>query len=162
MKNKVKKPKIQWFENSYNLDECFPPVRVQITWATTVSAFQKLKMYVKVYFQLNVEYICFSYVQLKKCMIYRKSLVKISKCACFMLIIKSSRRFSNIRNNHLEVFLGKAVNYSKFTGEHPRGSVISIKLLCNFIEIALRHGCSPANLLRVFRTYFDKNTYVEV
>ena len=56
MKNKVKKPKIQWFENSYNLDECFPPVRVQITWATTVSAFQKLKMYVKVYFQLNVEY----------------------------------------------------------------------------------------------------------
>ena len=119
-------------------------------------------MYVKVYFQLNVEYICFSYVQLKKCMIYRKSLVKISKCACFMLIIKSSRRFSNIRNNHLEVFLGKAVNYSKFTGEHPRGSVISIKLLCNFIEIALRHGCSPANLLRVFRTYFDKNTYVEV
>ena len=30
---------------------------------------------------------------------------------------------------------------SKFTGEHPRQSVISMKkLLCNFIEIALRHG----------------------
>ena len=65
-----------------------------------------------------------------------------------MLIIKSSRRFSNIRNNPLEVFLGKAVNYSTFTGEHPRRSVM--------------HGCSPTNLLRVFRTYFDKNTYVEV
>ena len=30
----------------------------------------------------------------------------------------------------------------------------SIKLLCNFIEIALRHGCSPANLLHIFRTPF--------
>ena len=26
-------------------------------------------------------------------------------------------------------------------------SVISIKLFCNFIEIALRHTCSPVNLL---------------
>ena len=29
--------------------------------------------------------------------------------------------------------------------------------LCNFIEIALRHGCSPVNLLHVFRTPFLKN-----
>ena len=28
----------------------------------------------------------------------------------------------------------------------------------NFIEIALRHGCSPANLLHIFRTPFPKNT----
>ena len=34
----------------------------------------------------------------------------------------------------------------------------SIKLLCNFIEIALRHGCSPINLLHIFRTRFPKNT----
>ena len=26
------------------------------------------------------------------------------------------------------------------------------KLLCNFIEITLRHGCSPVNLLHIFRT----------
>ena len=32
---------------------------------------------------------------------------------------------------------------SKFTGENPCQSVISMKLLCNFIEITLRHGCSP-------------------
>ena len=32
------------------------------------------------------------------------------------------------------------------------------KMLCNFIEIALRHGCSPANLLHIFRTTFPKNT----
>ena len=38
-------------------------------------------------------------------------------------------------------------NMSKFAGEHPRQSVISIKLQSNFIEIKLRHGCSPINLL---------------
>ena len=47
---------------------------------------------------------------------------------------------------------------SKFTGEHPCRSVISIKLLCNFIEIALRHGCSPLNLQHIFRTPFCRNT----
>ena len=29
---------------------------------------------------------------------------------------------------------------------------------CNFIEIALRRGCSPVNLLHIFRTPFPKNT----
>ena len=31
-------------------------------------------------------------------------------------------------------------------------------LLCNFIEIILRHGDSPINLLHIFRTPFPKNT----
>ena len=30
--------------------------------------------------------------------------------------------------------------------------------LCNFIETALRHGCSPTNLLHIFRTPFPRNT----
>ena len=47
---------------------------------------------------------------------------------------------------------------SKFTGEHPCRSVISLKLQSNFIEIALRHRCSPVNLLHIFRTPFPKNT----
>ena len=47
---------------------------------------------------------------------------------------------------------------SKFTGDHPCRSTISIKLLCNFIEMALRHGWSPVNLLQIFRTSFPKNT----
>ena len=45
---------------------------------------------------------------------------------------------------------------SKFTGEHPCRNVILIKLLCNIIEITLRHGFSPVNLLRNFRTPFPK------
>ena len=64
---------------------------------------------------------------------------------------------------------------SKFTREHPCRSVISIKLLFSFIEITLRHVCSPVEelpwnhtsvqhgyslvtLLHIFRTHFLKNT----
>ena len=47
---------------------------------------------------------------------------------------------------------------SKFTGEHPCRSVVSIKSQSNFIEITLQHGCSPVNLLHIFRTLFPKNT----
>ena len=32
-----------------------------------------------------------------------------------------------------------------------------VQKLCNFIEITLRHGCSPVNLLHIFRTPFLKN-----
>ena len=48
--------------------------------------------------------------------------------------------------------------FSKFTGKHSCRSVISIKLLCNFIKITLWHGCSPVNLLHIFRTPLLKNT----
>ena len=49
---------------------------------------------------------------------------------------------SQYRSSRPEVFLSKDVLKicSKFKGEHPCRSVISIKLQCNFIEIALRHG----------------------
>ena len=36
--------------------------------------------------------------------------------------------------------------------------MISIKLLAGFIEIILRHGCSPVNFLHIFRATFPKNT----
>ena len=36
--------------------------------------------------------------------------------------------------------------------------MISIKLLCNFIEITLPHGCSPVNSLYIFRKPFSGNT----
>ena len=47
---------------------------------------------------------------------------------------------------------------SKFTGEHPCRSAISIKLQSSFIETTLWHECSPSNLLYIFRTPFPKNT----
>ena len=53
------------------------------------------------------------------------------------------------RSSHIEVLLVKGVLKirSKFTGEHPCRS--------NFIEITLRHGCSPVYLLHIFRTPFS-------
>ena len=55
------------------------------------------------------------------------------------------------RSSPPEVFLGNVVLQirGKFTGEHPCQSAISIKLQINFIEVTLRHGCSPVNLLRI-------------
>ena len=48
------------------------------------------------------------------------------------------------RSSHPEVSLVKSVLKicSKSAGKHPRQNVISIKLLCNFIEIALLFECS--------------------
>ena len=64
------------------------------------------------------------------------------------------------RSSHPQVFLEKGVLKlcNKFTGEHPCRGVISIKLLCNFIEITLSHACSHVNLLEIFRTRFSKNS----
>ena len=58
------------------------------------------------------------------------------------------------------MFLGKGFLkiYSTFTREHSCRSVISIKLICNIIEITLLHGYSPVNLLYIFRTSIPKNT----
>ena len=66
----------------------------------------------------------------------------------------------SIRSSPPEVFLGKGVLKicNKYTRENLCRSVILIKLLCNFIEITLRHGCSPVNLLDIFRTSSSKNT----
>ena len=65
-----------------------------------------------------------------------------------------SSMFLASRSSHLEVSLGKGVLKicSNFTGEHPCQSTISID------EIALRHGCSPVNLLHTFETSFLKST----
>ena len=64
------------------------------------------------------------------------------------------------RSSRSEVFLVECVLKicSKFTGEHPCRSVISIKFQSNFIQITLRHGCSPVFLLHIFRTPFTKDT----
>ena len=56
----------------------------------------------------------------------------------------------NYKSSHPEAFLGKGVLRicSKFTGEHPCRSAISIKLQANLL----------VNLLHIFRTPFIKNT----
>ena len=64
-----------------------------------------------------------------------------------------------IRSSRPEVFLGKGVRKmcTKLTGEYPSRTVISIKLLCNFIKITLSHGCFFCK----FAAYFQNNSAQE-
>ena len=59
---------------------------------------------------------------------------------------------SYFRSSHPDVFLGKGVLKlcSKFTGEHPCRSAISVKMQSNW--------CSLVHLLLIFRTTFLRNT----
>ena len=76
-----------------------------------------------------------------------------------MKLVTGALKLTNYRSSHQEAFLAKGVLklWSKFTGEHPCQSMISIKLLCNFIEIALQLGCFLVNLLHIFRTTLEKH-----
>ena len=76
------------------------------------------------------------------------------------VIFHSKKVRSVYRSSHSDVFLRKSVLKicSKFTGEHPCPSAISIKLQSNLIEIILWHGSSPVNLLHIFRTPSRRNT----
>ena len=58
-----------------------------------------------------------------------------------------------VRSNPPEVFLGKGVVKicSKFTRDHPCWSMMA-GMWC------VQHGCSPVNLLHIFRTPLLKNT----
>ena len=71
-----------------------------------------------------------------------------------------------IKLNHLDMQkqLPRAVlkkkcseNIQQIYSRHPCRRAISIKELCNFIEIAVWHRCSPVNLLHNFRIHFPKN-----
>ena len=74
-----------------------------------------------------------------------------NQCPFFPCINKSYLQKNN-RSNYPEVFLRKCglKACSKYTGEHPCQSAISIKLL--------PHGCSPVNFQHIFRTFFLRNT----
>ena len=68
------------------------------------------------------------------------------------------KKYSMIWSSRPGMFIGKSdlKICNKFIAEQPCRGVISKKLFCNFIEITLQHGCSPVNLLHIFRTPFPK------
>ena len=105
---------------------------------------------------------CFFRCQILTFYITWKSL-KLHKNWPFPRKVRSSFKIGKCHKTKLgssrpEVFLWKGVlkTCSKLTGEHSSRSAILIKLLCQFIEITLRHGCSLVNLLHIFRTPFPK------
>ena len=87
-----------------------------------------------------------------KCSLIFQSFQNFVSTVCKTCLHKKSR------SSPSQVFLRKGVLKidSKFTGEHPCQSAIPIKLLCNVIEITLRHECSPINLLHMFRIPFSE------
>ena len=95
-------------------------------------------------------------MQSKISFLFKEFFVCEKKIVLFIFISVKKGLDVTVRSSHPEVFLWKGVLKicRKFTGEQPCRSAISITLQSNFIEIALRHGCSPANLLHIFRTLF--------
>ena len=103
-----------------------------------------------------------------ECLINKPTCLQSENPSCiYLLKLKNYYRIKELfrhsrrsRSSRSEVFLEKGVLKicSTFTAEHPCRSAISIKLLCNFIEIVLGHGCPPVNLMHIFRTPFSRNT----
>ena len=58
---------------------------------------------------------------------------------------------SNLSWSVKPAFLKQLYFVFAVTSSHARGRI-------NFIEITLRYGCFPVNLLHIFRTPFSKNT----
>ena len=58
-----------------------------------------------------------------------------------------------------KIILTELSNLLKAEKEPSRGVLRKrcLVLLCKFIEIALRHGCSPVHLLHIFRTTLPRN-----
>ena len=79
--------------------------------------------------------------------------------ASFKSLTDQSKLSVKSRSSHPEMFLGKCSKNMQqiYRWKNPCRSVVSMKLLCNFIETTFRHGCSPVNLLHIFRTPFLKN-----
>ena len=77
-------------------------------------------------------------------------------CNC----LHSSNIISNVQKHPTSGLLRKrcSENMQQIYRRHPCQSAISIKLQSNFIEITLQHGCSPVNLLHIFRAPFLGNT----
>ena len=73
------------------------------------------------------------------------------------MLVGSKRPVTEFRSSHLEEFLGKGVMKicSKFTGEHPCRSAISIKLQSKFIEITLRHIGFSCKFVAYFQNTFS-------
>ena len=89
----------------------------------------------------------------------------------FCLFLKSSKALSVSLRGHFgsTLILFKSLNSGKqkqlfrcplrkrCSGNNAAN--LQENTLCNFIEIALRHGCSSVNWLHIFETNFCKNMY---
>ena len=75
----------------------------------------------------------------------------------FEVVIKNLLLVCKLRSSHVtQLMMSLIVVISQWIYDYESRSVTP--RLNNFIEITLRHGCSPRNLLYILRTPFLKNT----
>ena len=83
------------------------------------------------------------------------------------VVCKGSPQFISAWQNNVQKYPSKSV-FRKRCSENmqqiykrtpmPKCDFNKVALHCNFIEITLRRGCSPVNVLHMFRIPFLKNT----
>ena len=83
------------------------------------------------------------------------SLLSINNYVWIIFMKLDQYRRSHQRCSVKKVFWKYAANLQENT--HAQVRFLTLHL-CSFIEIALQHGCSPVNLLHVFKTLSLKNT----
>ena len=76
---------------------------------------------------------------------------------CLDFSLFSLRDFDIMYYRHVFAIFFSDAALQRCTGEDSCLRAISIKLQSHFIEITLWSGCSPVNLLHIFRTLFPKN-----
>ena len=123
----------------------------------------QVALLLKVFSLVTFTVLRISFVNIKVYFDWQKpSHVTFSPCLFFFffcILFFYCKVFSRLKNKHCNINI--EVSFScpavvKFY-KHPCQRVIPIKLQSNFIEIKLRYGCSPLNLLRISRTPFPKN-----
>ena len=110
----------------------------------------------------NWQHVCFVYLHDKSSFYLKVSIIFVWIYNYFIICDTFNSQITFCKSSRPEAFLRQDILKicRKFTGEHTCRSVISKNLFCSLIEITLRHGCSPINLLYIFRTPFLKHTSI--
>ena len=88
-----------------------------------------------------------------------KRILTSLKSKYFLILVNAGNPVVSFRQNYLNVHQ-ILTHFQQFRSSRPEVFLRkgALKTCSKFIEIVLRHGCSPVNLLHIFRTPFPRNT----
>ena len=87
---------------------------------------------------------------------FRYTLVMIVSLLRHILVKRNFGELFSYRSRHPEVFFKKV--FWKYAANLQENAHVELRLHISLYWITLRDGCSPVNLLHIFRTPFSKNT----
>ena len=79
-------------------------------------------------------------------------------CHQLSIVFNSNGLWQEMKRKWRQFAIHDISNQKHFTRQIPITLCMSNLMLCKFIEITLWDGCSPVNLLHIFRTLLPKNT----